>query len=135
MPAAAIFLARGGVLSADHRRPANLPARYADVAADADTHVVDPALLDLPGQKWIRNRRPGSADDVRDPLGHDLGHLFRIGETPHAQHGFARHLLDELGPGNLVSLLIKARGPGILTPFGDISAIDAPQADNLVGHP
>src|SRR5205809_1066495 len=47
VPTAAVFLARGRVLRADQRRPADLPARDADVAADALADVVEPPLVDL----------------------------------------------------------------------------------------
>ena len=134
VPAAPVFLAGGRVLGTDHRRSADLPARDADVASDTDAHVVDPAFLDLLRQEGIRDRRPGRPDDVGNALGHDLGHLFRIREAPHAEHRLFRDLLDELGPGDLVPLLIEARRPRVLSPLGDVADIDVPQVDQGVGH-
>ena len=59
VPAAAVLLAGGRVLRADQRRAADLPARDADVAADALADVVEPALLDLLRQERIGDRRAG----------------------------------------------------------------------------
>ena len=64
VPAAAVLLAGGRVLGADHRRAADLPARDADVAADALADVVEAALVDLLRQERVGDRRPRSADDV-----------------------------------------------------------------------
>src|SRR6202030_1214993 len=108
MPAAPIFLAGGGVLRADHRRAADLPARNADVAADADADVVVAALFDLLRQPRIGNGRPRRADDIGDALGHDLRHFFRVSEAPHAEHRLFGHLLDEARPWHLVTLLVEA---------------------------
>ncbi len=134
MPAAAIFLAGGGVLSADHRRTADLPARDAYVAADADADVVVAAFLDLLRQPGIGNRRTGGADDVGDALGDDLRHFFRIGEAADAEHRLLRHLLDEARPGHLMALLVEARGARILAPFGDVADVDVPQIDQRIGQ-
>src|ERR1035438_399849 len=103
MPAAAIFLAGRGILGADHRRAADFPARYADIAADADANVVVAAFLDLLRQPGIGDRGPRGADDIGDALGDDFRHLFRIGEAADAEHGFLGDLLDEASPGDLVA--------------------------------
>src|SRR5271163_3587895 len=108
MPAATVFLARGRVLGADHRRTADFPTRNADVAADADANVVVAAFLDLLRQPGIGNRRTRGADDVGDALGDDLRHLFRVREAADAEDRLLRHLFDEAGPGHLVALLIEA---------------------------
>ena len=57
MPAAPVLLAGGGVLRADDRRTAGLPARDADVAPDALADVVESTLVDLLGEERIRDRR------------------------------------------------------------------------------
>ncbi len=135
MPAAPIFLARGGVLRADHRRAADFPARNAHVAADADADVVVAAFLDLLRQPGIGDGRPCRADDVGDALGHDLGHLFRIGEAADAEHRLLGHLLDEARPRHLVALLIEPGGAGVLAPLGDVADVHVPQIDQRVGEP
>ena len=65
MPAAAPFLHDGRVLRAAHRREAVL-AGHADVAADALADLVEAALLDLPRQKRVGDRRAGGPDEVDD---------------------------------------------------------------------
>src|SRR6185437_10085544 len=65
VPAAAILLARGGVLDAAEVAP-ELRLRDADVGADALADLVEAALLDLPRQERIGDRRPRRADQVPD---------------------------------------------------------------------
>ena len=134
VPAAAIFLAGGGVLRANHRRPADFPARNAYIAADADADVVVAAFLDLLRQPGIGDRGARRADDVGDALGDDLGHLLRVGETADPEHGFLGHLFDESGPGNLVALLVESGRPGVLAPLGDVAHVHVPQIDQRVGQ-
>src|SRR5712691_338878 len=134
MPTAAIFLAGRGVLRTNHRRPAEFPARDADIAADADADVVVPAFLDLFRQPRIGNGGARRADDVGDSLGDDLSHLFRIGKSPDSEYRLLGHLLHETGPRHLVALGIETRRAGILAPFGDVAHIDVPQVDQRIGH-
>ena len=134
VPAAAVFLARGCVLGADHRRAADLPARDADVAADAGPHVVEAAFLDLLRQERVRDRRAGAADYVQFAVADDLGHLLGIGEAADAQHRFFRVLLDDFLPRNLVTLAVETRRTGILAPFRDVADLDVPDVDQIVGQ-
>src|SRR5258708_39496655 len=53
MPAAPIFLARGGVLRANHRRAADFPTRNANIAYDSDADFVVAAFFDLLRAPWI----------------------------------------------------------------------------------
>ncbi len=135
MPAAPVLLARGGILRADHRRPADFPARNAHIAADANANVVGAAFFDLFRQPGIGNGRPRRTDDIGDALGHDLRHLFRIGEAADAEHGFLGHLLDEARPRHLVALAVEPGGTRVLAPLGDVAHIHVPQIDQRVGHP
>ena len=131
MPAAAVFLHRGGVLGADKRRAADLPARDAHVAADAFADIVEPPLLDLLGQEGIGNRGPCCTDDVGLTRLENLDHVVGTGDAPDGQHGHVGHIPDALDPGPLVVRLVETRRPRILTPFGDIRDVDVPQ----VGQP
>ena len=63
VPAAPPFLADRRVLRATHRH-AVMPARDADVAADALADVLLPALVDLARQKRIGNGRPRRTDEI-----------------------------------------------------------------------
>src|ERR1700686_4321530 len=121
MPTAPVFLARSGVLRADHRRAANFPARNTHIAADADADVVVAAFFDLLRQPGIGDGWPRGADDIGDALGHDLGHLFRVGEAAHAENRFLCDLLDEARPGPLVALLVEPGWARVLAPFGDVA--------------
>src|SRR5271156_4370880 len=134
MPAAPIFLTGGGVLGADHRRTADFPARNAYVAADADTDVVVAAFFNLLRQPRVRDGRPGGADDVGDALGHDLGHLFRIGETADAENRLLGHLLDETSPRHLMALLVEPGWTRVLAPLGDVAHVHVPQVHQRVGQ-
>src|SRR5450631_876754 len=134
MPAAPIFLAGGGVLGADHGGAADFPARNAYIAADADANVVVATLFDLLRQPGIGDRRPRSADDIGDALGHNLGHLFRIGEAAHAEDRLLGDLLDEARPRHLVALLIEPGWTRVLAPLGDVADIHVPQIDQRVGQ-
>ena len=135
MPAAPVLLPGGGILRADHRRSADLPARNAHVAADAHPNVIVAPLLDLLRQPGIGDRGARRTDDIRYPLGDDLGHLLRIGKPSHPQHRLLRHLLHEARPGHLVSLLVEARGARILAPLGDIPHIHVPQIHQRIRQP
>jgi len=44
-----------------------MPARDADIAADAFANVLLAALIDFPGQKRIGNRGPRAANQIEDP--------------------------------------------------------------------
>ena len=72
MPSAAPLLAHGRVLSAADRYALGI-GRHADIAADALADLVDPAFLELPGQKRIGDGRPRRADEVEDAVA-DLAH-------------------------------------------------------------
>src|ERR1019366_373411 len=132
MPAAPIFLARGGVLRADHRRAADFPARNAHIAADADADVVVAAFFYLLRQPGIGDGWPRGADDIGDALGHDLGHLFRVGEAAHAEDRLLGDLLDEARPRHLVALLVEPGWTRVLAPLGDVAHIHVPQIDQGV---
>ena len=53
--------------------------------------------------------------------------FFRIGEASHAQHRLFCDLLDEAGPGDLMTLLVEPRWPGVLAPLGDVADVHVPQ--------
>ena len=135
MPAAPILFHRGGVLGADERRPADLPARNAHVAADTLADVVEAALLDLVGQEGVGDRGPGGADDVRLARGHDLRHVIGAGHAADAEHRHVGDALHVLDPGLLVVGLVEARRACVLAPFGDVADVDVPKVDHpLLGR-
>src|SRR5680860_147737 len=129
MPAAAVFLAGGGVLRADHGRAADLPARDADVTTDAHADIVDAAFINLAGQPGIGDARARRADDVELAGTDHLGHFFGIGEATDTQHRFLGHLFNELLPRNLMALTIKTRRPCILAPLRNVSYVDIPNVN------
>ena len=104
MPAAAVLLARSRVLRADQRRPADLPARDADVAADALADIVEPSLVDLLRQERVGRRRPAGGDDVELALVDRLGHQVRVRPAADPEHRLLGHRLDG-------GLPREARGP------------------------
>ena len=135
VPAAPILFHRGGVLGADERRPADLPARNAHVAADALADVVEAAFLDLIGQEGVRNRGPGGADDVRLAGGNDLCHVVGAGHAADAEHRHVGDALHVLDPGLLVVGLVEARRARVLAPLGDVADVDVPKVDHpLLGR-
>src|ERR1700722_7936299 len=122
MPAAAIFLADGHVLSA-HDLAALLELRDADVAADALADIFDPAFRNFVRQEWIRDVRARGADDVEHAGTDQAHHVVRAGEAAVADHGYGRSqdrlaLLDEW---RHPTGLAKARGARILAPFGIVA--------------
>ncbi len=129
MPAAAIFLACRGVLRADERNTTHLPARDADVTADARPDVVDAAFIDLARKPGISDRGTSRADDVDNSRLDDLQHLFRIIVAANADNRFLRCLFNVLDPVVFVSNLIETRRAGVLAPFGDIADVDVPQVE------
>ena len=81
MPAAAIFLADGHVLSA-HDLAALLELRHADIAADALADVLDAPFGDLGGQERIRDRGAGGADDVEHAGAYQCDHVVGLVRRP-----------------------------------------------------
>ncbi len=134
MPAATVFFAGGRILGTDHWRAADFPTRDTDVTTDTDADIVVTAFFDFLRQERIGDGRTCATDDVGKALGHDLGHFFRISVAAYAQHRLLRYLLDELGPGHLMALLVEARWACILTPFGDVADVHVPQVEQGVSQ-
>ncbi len=132
MPAAAVLLARGRVLRADQRRSADLPARDADVAADALADVVEAALVDLLRQERIGDRRPTGGDDVELAGVDRVGHRVGIRPAADAEHRLLRDRLDGGLPRKLASLRVEARRRRVLAPLGDAGDVDVPHVDEMV---
>jgi hypothetical protein len=134
VPAAAVLLAGGGVLRADHRRAADLPPRDALVAADALADVLEAALLDLLGEEGVGDRRPGGADDVELPGLDDPHHRVGVRDAPDADDRLVRVVagLHLARVGLLVVLLEEARRPGVLPPLGDVAHGEVPQVHEVV---
>src|ERR1700686_3628120 len=103
MPIAAPFFADGRVLRAPHR-DCVVPARDADVAANALADVLLAALVDLPGKKRIRDRGSGGADQIENAASDLTDHGVRGGETADAAHRLACELPDELDDRLLAAL-------------------------------
>ena len=122
MPAAAILLHRGRVLSAIDLAVL-LELRDAHVAADALANVVAAPFLDLLRQEGIGDRRPRRADDVALARVNDADHVVGAGEAPVVDHRYVAHhgldLVDERpGPVGLA----EARAAGVLAgPFLEIA--------------
>ncbi len=131
MPAAAIFLADGHVLSA-HDLAALLKLRDADIAADALADVLDTAFRNLGRQEGIRNRWAGGADDVQHTRAYQCDHVVGTGEPAIADHGDAGPqnglaLFDERGhPAGFA----KARDRGVLPPLGVIADLQSNRVDH-----
>src|SRR5882672_3091045 len=98
MPIVAPFFARRGILSAAHRY-AVVPARNADVAADALANLVLPTLVDLLRQKRVGNGGSGAADQIQYAPAHLRDHDIRRGESTDAHHRPLGQLLDEIDDG------------------------------------
>src|SRR5205085_6819902 len=81
MPAAPELLAGGRVLRADDLVVVER-VRDADVAADALPDLVEPALLDLPRQERVGDRRARGADQVPRAAPDDLDHPVRARQAP-----------------------------------------------------
>ena len=108
MPAAAPLLAGGRILSAAHRN-AVVPARDADVAADAFADLVLPALIDLLRQERVRDGGPGAADQIEDAAPYLRHHHIGRSEAPDADHRPFGQLLDEIDDGLVAALGGKPR--------------------------
>src|SRR5947208_10918199 len=117
MPAAPVLLAGRRVLRADGRRAADLPARDADVAADALADVVEPALVDLLRQERVGDRRTTGRDDVELARVDRIDHQIRAREAAHAEYGLLRDLLDRLLPRQHPSGRIEAGRGRVLAPL------------------
>src|ERR1700730_14323781 len=98
MPPAAPFLAYGWVLRTSHRHTV-MPARNADVAADAFADVLLAARIDLLRQERIGDGGPCAANQVQAPPSDLRDHGVGRCKTPHADHRFFRNLLDEVDDG------------------------------------
>src|ERR1700723_2533428 len=72
MPTPAPLLAGGRVLGTAHRH-AVVPARNADVAAYAFAYLVVPPLVDFIRQKWVRDARSRTPDQIKDGLAAAVG--------------------------------------------------------------
>jgi hypothetical protein len=132
MPAAPVLLARGRVLRADERRASDLPARNANVAADALTDVVEPALVDLLRQERVRDRRTAGGDDVELARRDRLDHHVRVRPATDAEHRLLRDGLDGALPRELPPRGVEPRGGRVLTPLGDPRDVDVPDVDEIV---
>ena len=127
MPAAAVFLAHGGILGAADRHP-HVVMGTADIAADAFADLVLAALGDLAGQPGIGDGGPRRADEVEHAPA-DLGdHHVGRGEAPDADHGLAGQLLHLGDIALLESLLGEAGAHGIILDIGDV---DVPEIGQL----
>src|ERR1044072_8528393 len=78
--------------------PADLPARDADVAADALADVVEPALVDLHREERVGDGRAAGGDDVKCAVVDRLDHEVGAGEPADAEHRLLRDALDRLLP-------------------------------------
>jgi len=73
-----------------------VPARDADVAADALADVLLASLVDLARQERVGDRGPRGADEIEHPTPDLTHHGVGGGEAADADHGFAGELLHEL---------------------------------------
>src|SRR5207245_138700 len=129
VPAAPVLLAGGRVLRADQRRAPDLPARDADVAADAFTDVVESAFVDLPRQPRIRDRRAAGGDDVELAPVDRLDHQVRAREAPDPEDRLLRNLLHGLLPRQHPPGRIEARRSRVFAPLRDAGDVDVPDVD------
>src|SRR5919106_1695507 len=132
VPAAPVLLARGRVLRADERRAADLPARDADVGADALADVVQAPLVDLLRQGGVRDGRAAGRDDVERARFERLDHQVGVREAPHAEHRLLRDALHRLLPGEQPARLVEARRRRVLAPLGDARDVDVPDVHDVV---
>src|SRR5262245_27868287 len=131
MPAAPVLFARGRVLRTPDRWPALLPPRYADVARDALSDVIEAAFLDLPREERVGDRGSRCPDDVALPGVDRLEHHVRVGEAADIADRLLRDLLGNPRVRRLVVHLEKARGPRILAPI-QRADVDVPVVDEMV---
>src|SRR5258708_28273814 len=133
MPAAAVFLADGDVLSA-HDLAALLELGDTDVAADALADILDPAFRNLGRQEGICDRGTGGADDVQHAGTYQSDHVVGAGEPAVADHG-------NVGAQNRLSLFdewrhpagfAEARYPGILAPLRVVSDLQRHRVDHAL---
>src|ERR1700686_806098 len=103
MPAAAPLFTGGRILGTAPRY-AVVPARDADVAADAFSDLVLPAVIDFSRQERIRDGGPRASDQIGDS-GPDLrDHHIGRGEAAHAPDRPFGQLLDEVDDGLVAAL-------------------------------
>src|SRR5262252_1609521 len=101
MPPAAPLLARSRILRTANRH-AIVPARDADVAADALADVLLAAGVDLHRQEGIGDRGARRADEVEHAAPDLADHGVGGGEAADPDHGLARDFLHEVD-GRLVA--------------------------------
>src|ERR1700692_4073800 len=109
MPIAAPLFARGRILGTAHGH-AVVPARDADVAADAFADLVLSALVDFIRQKRICDGGSGAADQIEDAAPYLRDHYIGRSETTDAHHRPFSQLLDEIDDGLVAALGGKPRG-------------------------
>ena len=131
VPAAPVLFAARRVLCAPDRRSPDLPARDADVAADAFADVVEAALLDLPREKGIGDGGTGGADDVALAGADHLDHEVWVREPADVHHRLACDGLREPRVRRLVIRLEEARRGRVLAEVHRAD-VDVPVVDELV---
>src|SRR5919202_303549 len=132
VPAAPILFAGGRVLGADDGRAADLPARDANVAADALADVVESPLIDLPRQPWVGDGRAAGGDDVELARLDGLDHQVWARKAPDAEDGLLRDLLHGRLPWQLAARGVEAGRGRILTPLRDAGHIDVPYVNQII---
>src|ERR1700730_19173011 len=130
MPPAAPFLAYGWVLRTSHRHTV-MPARNADVAADAFADVLLAARVDLLPQERVGDGGPRAANQIQDPASHLRDHGVGRCEAPNADDRFFRNLLDEVDDGLVAAFRGEPRGGAIGSARGHL---DVPKV-RYVGEP
>ena len=92
MPAAAPFLAHGGILGAAYLDALKV-GRITDVAANTLANVVDSALPDLVGEKRVCDRGARGTDEIEDSFLHLAKHRIGGGEAADANDRLLGDLL------------------------------------------
>ncbi len=101
-----------GILRAAHRH-AVVPARDADIAADALANLVLPALVDLVRQKRVRDRGPCAPDQIEYSAPYLRDHHVGRSEAADSHHRPPGQLLHEIDDGLVASLGREPRGRAI----------------------
>src|SRR5579862_4786341 len=133
MPATAVFLTHGLVLRT-HDLADLIEFRYAYVASDAFTNVLQASLFDLFRQERIGDRRPRCADKIQDLRAQNIDHVIRTGEPPVTYDGNigAEYFFSPLDEWSDPARLAKPTGTCVFAPFGVIADLQRYEVDHAL---